>query len=410
MQASQWSPFNLTLNWQSAVALHCDQVHVPLLDRRSHILPANLQTLMQLASGESYTWHFAPGTLVPAQEAGHLKVLEQEDFGPLPRQHPFTPRRGRFYPQACASQALGVGTDHFQPLRITGKTATHLSVDTSHPLARYGIELTAHCVQQGLTTASAPNRGEKLLDTVTGQGPGMQAPYPGIATDFYSTYPFTRQDTQTDAQFYHAPRLVQHMDTTAIAEVTALYRRLLQPGMCVLDLMASWVSHLPADLSDLHVTGLGMNPDELRANPRLSLAVVHDLNLQPVLPFADQRFDAVVCTVSVEYLTQPLAVMRELARVTRPGGVVVMTFSTRWFPPKVIDLWSELHPFERQGLVLDYYVQTGCFADLNTFSTRGLPRPANDPHYRTRKLSDPVFAVWAKVTGGQHGPTRLASS
>jgi ubiquinone/menaquinone biosynthesis C-methylase UbiE len=126
---------------------------------------------------------------------------------------------------------------------------------------------------------------------------------------------------------------------------------------------------------------------------------VHDLNQQPQLPFADRQFDAVICTVSVEYLTQPLAVMHEIARVTRPGGIVVMTFSDRWFPTKVVDIWTEMHPFERQGLVLDYFLHTGCFSHLHTESTQGLPRPKDDPHIREKSLSDPVFAVWGQVSG-----------
>ena len=99
----------------------------------------------------------------------------------------------------------------------------------------------------------------------------------------------------------------------------------------------------------------------------------------------------------MEYLTQPLAVMEELARVTQAGGKVIMVFSTRWFPSKAISLWGEMHPFERQGLVLDYFLKTGKFSELHTESLRGLPRPKTDPHYRETSVSDPVFAVWGTV-------------
>jgi SAM-dependent methyltransferase len=163
----------------------------------------------------------------------------------------------------------------------------------------------------------------------------------------------------------------------------------------VLDLMTSWHSHLPAALGAAHVTGLGMSQAELDANPALAERVVHDLNRDPALPFPDAAFDAVICTVSVEYLVEPFAVFRDIARVLRPGGRIVVTFSNRWFPPKAIAVWTDLHEFERPGLVLEYLLESDRFTDLNTWSLRGLPRPADDPYADRLRLSDPVHAVWA---------------
>lgn len=118
--------------------------------------------------------------------------------------------------------------------------------------------------------------------------------------------------------------------------------------MRVLDLMSSWVSHLPE--YDLDATGLGLNAEEMGQNPRLATHVVHDLNGNPELPFADGEFDAVVCTASVEYLIQPHDVFRSVRRVLKPGAPFVVTFSDRWFSPKAIQVWPLLHAFERMGL------------------------------------------------------------
>jgi SAM-dependent methyltransferase len=137
-----------------------------------------------------------------------------------------------------------------------------------------------------------------------------------------------------------------------------------------------------------------MNAEELAANPLLGERLVHDLNLEPRLPFEDQRFDAVVCTVSVEYLTRPFEVFAEVRRVLRPGGRFIVTFSNRWFPPKVIQAWQEAHEFERPGLVLEYFLRAGGFCDLETFSLRGLPRPADDKYADRLAHADPVYAVW----------------
>ena len=142
---------------------------------------------------------------------------------------------------------------------------------------------------------------------------------------------FDRVDPEPDTRFYQSPRLVQHIDAGAIAAVGDAVRRHVPPGSDVLDLMSSWVSHLPpaAELPLGRVTGLGMNADELAANPRLSERAVRDLNADPRLPYPDASIDAVLITVSIQYLTRPDETLREVARVLRPGGVLLVSFSKR---------------------------------------------------------------------------------
>ena len=157
-----------------------------------------------------------------------------------------------------------------------------------------------------------------------------------------------RLDESDDAQFYTTPRFVLHVDDAAVAGCKKFYTQTFQElaavrqqPLDVLDLCSSWVSHYPADgVSFGRVAGLGMNAEELTANKQLSEWVVRDLNKQPVLPFADGSFDAVTCTVSIDYLTQPLAVMREVARVLRPGGRVAILISNRLFFTKAVALWT----------------------------------------------------------------------
>jgi SAM-dependent methyltransferase len=133
---------------------------------------------------------------------------------------------------------------------------------------------------------------------------------------------FRRLDETPDAEFYAAPRFVTHIDDEAIAAVTQLYRERLPAGGAVLDLMSSWVSHLPPDVAYGRVIGLGMNADELAANPRLDAWIVHDLNAQPRLPFADGEFDALTFTYLLRYVDDPATTVAELVRVLRPGGVM----------------------------------------------------------------------------------------
>lgn len=126
----------------------------------------------------------------------------------------------------------------------------------------------------------------------------------------------------------------------------------------------------------------------------LTGSVVHDLNRDPLLPFPDAAFDAVVCTVSVEYLIRPHGVFAEVARVLDLGGRFIVTFSNRWFPPKAIRIWPELHEFERLGLVLEYFRHSGRFRQLETWSLKGLPRPPDDKYADRITESDPIYAVW----------------
>jgi len=166
----------------------------------------------------------------------------------------------------------------------------------------------------------------------------------------------------------------------------------------VLDLMASWQSHLPEQPADIHVAGLGLNAEELRANPRLAEHVVKDLNSRAGLPWNDGTFDAVICAASIEYLVEPHAVLREVGRVLKPGGPLVVTFSDRWFPTKAIRLWSALHPWERLGMVLAWLRDTG-FTRLGSETLRGLRRPRDDKYAGQRAYADPLFAAWGVKPG-----------
>jgi SAM-dependent methyltransferase len=140
---------------------------------------------------------------------------------------------------------------------------------------------------------------------------------------------FDRQDDGDDLGFYAPPRLVTHIDEAAVGALTSLYRDSIPAGGRVLDLMSSWVSHLPDDVAYAEVVGHGMNAEELAANPRLDRWFVQNLNDVPDLSEGDARYDAVLICVGVQYLQHPLAVLREVRRVLKPGGRVIISFSNR---------------------------------------------------------------------------------
>ena len=202
--------------------------------------------------------------------------------------------------------------------------------------------------------------------------------------DLYDGFPdgfFDRSDPTPDPDFYASPRLVTHIDDDAIAAVGALYEELGLDGE-VLDLMSSWVSHFRQPPGRLTV--LGMNANELDSNPHATERVLHDLNADPRLPFADESFDAAVCCVSVDYLVRPIEVFIDVARVVRPGGPLVCTFSNRCFPTKAIRGWLATSDDEHCAVVAEYFRRAGGWSDA-TVERR------TKPDHR----GDPLYAVWA---------------
>lgn len=202
-----------------------------------------------------------------------------------------------------------------------------------------------------------------------------------MSTSFPAGF-FDRVDPSPDAGFYAAPRLVTHIDERAVDGVGALYEELVVAGD-VLDLMSSWVSHLRARPRSLTV--LGMNAVELDANPMADARVVHDLNIAPVLPFPDGAFDTVLNCVSVDYLVQPVEVLAEVARVLRPGGLSVCTFSNRCFPTKAVAGWLSVPEQDRPQVVAEYHRLAG-----------GFDEPVVEQRLVATWRHDPLWAVWAR--------------
>lgn len=192
-------------------------------------------------------------------------------------------------------------------------------------------------------------------------------------------------DERDDALFYAMPRLVTHIDDHAIDAIRRLYGELLPPGGDVLDLMSSWRSHLPDEPRIGRVTGLGMNETELRENGQLDAWIVHDVNADPRLPFDDASFDAALMAVSVQYLTRPIEVFRDVRRVLRPGAPFVVTYSNRLFPEKAVALWCTCTDEQRARLVGAYFHYAGGWGEI-TAQDRSAGGPA-----------DPLYAVWARA-------------
>jgi len=170
---------------------------------------------------------------------------------------------------------------------------------------------------------------------------------------------FERMDNTADEHFYAQPRLVTHIDDATIEQLTSYYETFIPTGADVLDLMSSWISHLPDDLTLGRVSGLGMNEEELAQNEKLSDWRVHNLNTQPDLPYAEASFDRILLAVSIQYLIQPIAVMASAKQVLKPGGQICVAMSHRLFPTKAIAAFQRMAPEDRIQLVMTYLATAG---------------------------------------------------
>ncbi|MCZ2837450.1 class I SAM-dependent methyltransferase [Modestobacter sp. VKM Ac-2985] len=203
--------------------------------------------------------------------------------------------------------------------------------------------------------------------------------------DRYAGFPpgfFDRSDDGPDAGFYDRPRLVTHIDEGAIAAVGELYAELAIDGAAprptrVLDLMSSWVSHFRTPPAELVV--LGMNDEELAANPAATQRLVHDLNADPRIPLPDGDVDAAVCCVSIDYLTRPVEVLTDVGRVLRPGGRLAVTFSNRCFPTKAVRGWLATDDRQHGAVVAELVRRSGWFTEPTV--TLRTPPGTGDPLY-----------------------------
>ena len=386
-----------SLHWQSRYAIHNDRYYLDKIDFWRDIFPGSMGTALQkLDIGQTHREIFSPGKLVQNYDDKNLVVIKNSPHASIPGNKKITLEPGRYYPKGYFWKPLSSFPTDQTPVRLAKQGDTSLVIDTNHPLAGYPLQVEAVVLH---TSAIAAQRGGSLndiADMLTARGPGMQAPPDDIRYSISGDTVLKREDEADDRLYYQSPRMVHHLDAAARNQVSSFYGRILANGTRILDLMSSWVSHIPDSLATCQVEGLGLNEQELAANGRLSNYMVHDLNEEPVIPLADNSFDAVVCTVSVEYLCRPLEVFAELARILVPGGVLGLTISERWFPGKQVDFWADLHPFERQGVVLNYLLDQGSFKDIRTESLRGYPRPAGDRYADRMSLSDSLYFIWAR--------------
>lgn len=193
---------------------------------------------------------------------------------------------------------------------------------------------------------------------------------------------FKRRDESVDSNFYDEPRLVYHIDEGAVESLRKYYSIIFRESMTYLDICSSWVSHYPTDLRMHRSIGLGMNEIELKQNPELTEIIVHDLNVNPVIPLESTSVDYVTCVVSIDYLIHPLEILREVHRVLKTGGVFVISQSNRCFPSKAINIWLRTDDMGHLSIIRDYFHFAGGFKNVVALDISRLSgRSGGDPMY-----------------------------
>jgi len=380
------------LHWEEHGVRHEDTFHAQNVNLWRDVFPAGLEKkILGMKAEESRRVELRPGEHVPVRDMRKVMTVPRKAFKVAADQPGAIPIQGRFYPQGMLRGVPGIYPQNIQPFRVINMDEGSLTVDLNHPMADLEATLDITPLAVWPKTAEFGGQCHDWICALT-DGPGLKR-RDRKGADFGLGAPLDKPLGVNDAAFYATPRKVAHVDSQARENIAKVYSRLLPGRKKVLDLMAGWQSHLPDGVT---ATGLGMNAEEMSENPALLSHVVHDLNADPALPFPDASFDALICSLSVEYLTRPLDVFREIARVLQPGGLCVMVFSHRWFPDQAVRLWTELHEFERVGLVTEYFRRSQGFKDVFTLSLRGWPRPmdARDRYYPMIQHSDPVHAVW----------------
>lgn len=209
--------------------------------------------------------------------------------------------------------------------------------------------------------------------------------YYADVTEFRSEN-FLRIDERPDEDFYSIPRLVHHIDDAACIALSSFYASIITEGSIVLDLMSSWVSHLPESPKPATVTGHGMNKQELDANPILDHYFIQNLNKTIKLPLNDDTYNFCLIAVSVQYLVDPVGVFSEIGRILKPGGSLIISFSNRMFPTKAVAIWRKMDANGQGDLIRSYLEKTTAFRAIEHIDIS--PNP---------NKTDPLFVVTAQA-------------
>ncbi len=388
----------IALQWQDESVRYTDRHFVLKTNFWRDIYPPVFDYQIKRAQlNQTLNINYKAGDLIDSEyNSSHIQTISMSQFNRYySGRIAIEPAIGRFYPRGMIEGVADCFKMDNRPFRVLDKTEDTLTIDLNHPLAKFPLKLTATITDIFDANQQNGGRCNDIAETITTNGPGFQVlsetPY-----DFSQGMPFIRKIEEDDGLFYDPIETAVPVDQVAIEQLQQFYSQYLKDNSTVLDLMAATDSYIPDTLNNIDLTGLGVKKEDLKSNKQLNHSILHNINTQPELPFEDQSFDAVICSFGIEYITQPIKLFEQVARILKPEGVFLVAFSDRFFDKKAIALWDDLHSFERMGLVLEYFRQSNQFEDLQCQSIRGLVRHEEDPFINKTAFSCPMFMLSGK--------------
>ncbi len=386
------------IKWQGQDCQFTDWSFIPAINLWRDYLPAEIESkLPGKISGDEITQNFLAGDIIENSLSSQKHSVLKNQFQPPKKGfEPILPLHGRYYPKDFFTGVEGIYEGNKFPCRITAVEKNSISVDLNHPLAGRDIEMIMQVDSIKNEGAERGGRSNDITSIACDKGPGMQDILSDEETDFLSSNPFSRLDSGDDSLFFKQPDFAPFWDSTALRQVSDLYKTLIHGKAQVLDLMAG--AHSPlleAEIDIDSITCAGLNDAEMEQNSNCNQSFTVDVNNMNSLPFENGQFDSVLIHAAIEYVINPELLFAEIKRVLKPSGKVIISFSNRSIPQKVIQLWSGAHEFERPAIVLSYLRTSGGFGNFNSYSKRGLFRPEDDKLAHKLLHSDPVYVIWA---------------
>jgi len=182
-----------------------------------------------------------------------------------------------------------------------------------------------------------------------------------------------KEDNSDDSLFYAMPRFVHHLDINFRSRLTNLYKKRISEKSILLDLMSSWVSHLPDKVKYKRVIGHGLNRVELEKNIRLDSFWVQDLNVNHKFPLDDSSIDVCLMAAAWQYLQYPEEIAAEIKRVVSPGGLLIVSFSNRAFWIKTPSVWKESSDSGRIEYIRNVLTSEG-WSNIEVFIAKEEPK------------------------------------
>lgn len=214
----------LDLSWRSTNAHHCDSLIATKLNLWRDLFPPQIERqLLGKPRGSEIQHDFRPGELTSPWRQEAYSLVGNRQFNRRYGGRGYVqPRIGRFYPRAIFQDLGGVFRTDRHPCRITQVDGERIAVDFNHPLAERPLHLRVTVEDIWAHGEERGGRCNEVAELITANGPGMQARWRDLPTDFWSDQPFLRRDPRPDPEFYREPRLVDHLDRTAIEQIRQL--------------------------------------------------------------------------------------------------------------------------------------------------------------------------------------------